>query len=256
MIFSMEADKKILNNLYSLYNYVARVYQQTICVSMNAFRVVYTNGSCWPNMVFSIEEIKFEEEQLDEICDFLAEKKMSPLILTAENEKLTKLFRTRNFMPVEQWTGMSVELNEPVKKKSLDKGYEIVAFKAGDDISQFTEAVSENLFKSNRLNNQLFQAMLLANKIEMIAAVVNNQIVGTAMIYYDENDIAGLYMVSSNKNYRERGVGTALVNYALNEIAAKEIKTCVLQSTRQAISLYQKAGFEKQSVINLFWKVK
>lgn len=252
----MDEGKVILDNLYSLYKYVAKISENTFSNRTNAFSIVYTYESYWPNMIFAIDENKFDEAELDEMCNILAKKKLFPLVIVSENEKLTKLFRVRNFMPVEQWTGMFIELIEPVREYSLSEDFELVTFKPGDDIGKFTETVSGNLFRSNKLDTQLFTSLLSGDRTEMLALFANDQIVGTTMIYYDENNTAGIYMVSANKDFRQKGVGTSLINKALIEIRKRGISHCVLQSTKQAISLYQKAGFEKKSVINLFWKVK
>ena len=252
----MEQGNAILENLYSLYSHVAEVSRNVSIITTDVFSIVHAQNSYWPNIVFSIDEKTYNEDTLEKMCKIISDNKLFPLVIATDNTNLTKLLRTKNFMPVEQWMGMIIELDTQKNEQTINNSYEMITYKKEDEIQQCIDIISECLFNNNKLDGQLFKSLLTHNRVELLAIRNESQTLGTTMIYYDENNLAGIYMVCTKPEHRGKGIGKILIKSAFKEICKRDIKTCVLHSTKQALSLYQKTGFEKKAPINLYWKVK
>ncbi len=69
----------------------------------------------------------------------------------------------------------------------------------------------------------------------------------------DSGNAIGLYNLATERPYRERGFGEALMRYAIRQaITRAGDKPLVLQSTRQGLRLYQRLGFRNVGRILVF----
>lgn len=82
---------------------------------------------------------------------------------------------------------------------------------------------------------------------------VDGRLVGTAALYQHE-EIAGVYVVGTLKEYRGRGIGTALTAAALNAGRERGLRTGSLQASRMGTPVYERMGFEEVARYRLFVK--
>ncbi|MEU1371549.1 GNAT family N-acetyltransferase [Streptomyces sp. NPDC005803] len=82
---------------------------------------------------------------------------------------------------------------------------------------------------------------------------VDGRLVGTAALYHHE-EIAGIYVVGTLKEYRGRGIGAALTAAALNEGRERGMRTGSLQASRMGTPVYERMGFEEVARYRLFMK--
>ena len=86
----------------------------------------------------------------------------------------------------------------------------------------------------------------LANHAENYCIAKDGEIVGFLSFYANRKDEAYLSMIAVDKGYRNMGLGTALLNFALNEISERGIpcfKLEVDKDNTSAIAFYRKHGF-------------
>ncbi|MFM9498973.1 GNAT family N-acetyltransferase [Streptomyces galilaeus] len=82
---------------------------------------------------------------------------------------------------------------------------------------------------------------------------VDGRLVGTAALYHHE-DIAGIYVVGTLKEFRGRGIGTALTAAALDAGRERGLRTGSLQASRMGTPVYERMGFEEVARYRLFMK--
>jgi len=66
-------------------------------------------------------------------------------------------------------------------------------------------------------------------------------------------ETAGIYDVNVIKEFRGRGIGTALVNTTLAQAKHLGYPTAVLSATGMGFNVYQRAGFREVGKLS-FWK--
>jgi GNAT superfamily N-acetyltransferase len=65
--------------------------------------------------------------------------------------------------------------------------------------------------------------------------------------------VSGLYGVEVLENWRNRGIGTALVDVAVRKARDLGFSTTVLSATRLGKGVYERVGFEEVCTLS-FWK--
>lgn len=252
----MNWDSTVIKNLFDLYSASEEVSSDVSILHTDSFKIIYSKNSCWPNIVYDLDKNNFNENSLAILCKLLVEKKFHSLIIGPDSNELIKLLRTSYILPINQWLCMYKELDKYRSLLFYEDAYTIIKMDTPDDITEWVNLVEESLFNGNKLNAAIFKNLMQANKVTLIAIRNDEKIIGATMIYWGEQHSAGIYMLCTKKEFRGRGVGKILLDYSFKEILNSKGKFCVLQSTNEAIILYDKMGFTKRDTINLYWKVK
>ncbi|KPI14368.1 GCN5-related N-acetyltransferase [Actinobacteria bacterium OK006] len=82
---------------------------------------------------------------------------------------------------------------------------------------------------------------------------VDGQLVGTAALY-NHDEVAGIYVVSTLKEFRGRGIGTELTAAALNAGREQGLRIGSLQASSMGVPVYERMGFEEVARYRLFMK--
>lgn len=83
-------------------------------------------------------------------------------------------------------------------------------------------------------------------KADHIIACFNDKVVGTIRIRYTESKIAKLERLAVLKEHRKIGVGKKILEYVINYLKEKGIKSLTLDSQYHAKGFYEKFGFEEE----------
>lgn len=65
-------------------------------------------------------------------------------------------------------------------------------------------------------------------------------------------EVAGVFFVDTDQDWRGRGIGTAMTAAALRDAARRGVRTAILDSSRLGLSVYRRLGFEAVSEITMF----
>jgi ribosomal protein S18 acetylase RimI-like enzyme len=139
------------------------------------------------------------------------------------------------------------------QKRISDQGISIVNTLA--EISEWTDTVSKILFESKPLSMNLFK-FLQNESADLLAIRIDQSIIGTSMIYYDEQGNAGIYMVAVDEKFRGMGFGKKIIRQCFELIIRRNISKCYLQATKMGFPLYKTLGFERTENYILYWKIK
>lgn len=107
-------------------------------------------------------------------------------------------------------------------------------------------------------NYNILKEELKAENSKYIVATIKDEIVGFAgiKIAYDQADIMNIV---TRKDYRNKGIGTLLLNELISickEFKANSIFLEVNEENKPAIKLYEKVGFESVSIRKNYYKDK
>ena len=77
-----------------------------------------------------------------------------------------------------------------------------------------------------------------------LVATIDNKIIATIRLREEPKNIAKLERLVVNKNYRKRGIGSSLVNYAVKQAKRKGFKRIWLQGQKRVYRTFEKVGFK------------
>ncbi len=82
------------------------------------------------------------------------------------------------------------------------------------------------------------------NNIRLLIYYYDGIPVSTIEMFPTDRSTIGLYNLATLTKHRGKGIGSAMMNYALNTAKALGYKTAVLQASKDGIGIYKKFGFE------------
>jgi ribosomal protein S18 acetylase RimI-like enzyme len=149
-----------------------------------------------------------------------------------------------------------VDLPEPV----LPEGYSIRAVRGLDEAAAVAEvhAASFDSTWTPELYRKVMQSPGYAAERELIVEAADGTFAAFTVTWHDEVNHTGLFEpVGTHANYRRRGLGKALVLFAMRKMAAEGMKyaTVVNEGTNEAARrLYKACGFKPWHLIDGFAK--
>lgn len=246
---SLGIDAKGINNLDYLY-YLAKSQNDKIdTVAIKGSRDSYfvarfINGVLYKyERNLSLEELK-QITKGKEIASFTLDDDIKSFAVKFDPKILLKCLdesTDRNLIPV--YYQLSQAENEKLKKKTLDIVYPTV--EELDIVSKIEKAS----IKYNSLELKDFLKMYNDSNYQLRVAKLDGEIVGFILIQItDELNITSLAV---KKEFRNFGVGTALLKWAENFALLKKLNVLSLEVNSKNLTaylLYEKFGFEKRRV--------
>lgn len=132
-----------------------------------------------------------------------------------------------------------------------------VKYKEVGTINEFIDAIRLRI--DVFIKEQGFQPGWEPDKDDKVSkhyiAIVDGEIVATARFRETSKDNIKMERMVIKKEYRNKGIGTALVGYMINEIIKLEPKRIWLRSQVQSQQFYEKCGFKAVSEPFDMWGV-
>ncbi|HSD05205.1 MAG TPA: GNAT family N-acetyltransferase [Nitrosopumilaceae archaeon] len=88
---------------------------------------------------------------------------------------------------------------------------------------------------------------IVRNSVSQIEYLVDSEHNASCVALYEKNSILGLYCLGTIPEYRKRGLGKSLINYALTQVKRKNLDFLMLETYEKdnLIEFYSNLGFEK-----------
>ena len=83
------------------------------------------------------------------------------------------------------------------------------------------------------------------NGIQLFSFRVKNQVAGTLEMFPSDKETVGLYSLATLAAFRGKGIGSAMMTFALNRAKSLGYRTAVLQASEDGIGIYRKLGFRE-----------
>lgn len=244
-------------NLHLLFKHIGSNHTLVNYTETDKYSSIQTMDSAWPNAIFNFNnDVLQNESEWQNLSSAIIDKKLPALCMVCSDGINSPLLKKYGFYTIEQWRLMSFDLDEnPAFRNSFLENYNFGLVKSEYDLNGWVDTVRNSLFQNKQLDKNIF-LFLSSSGSELIYIRKYNEIVGAAMVYYDQNETAGIYMVCINPEERGFGLGKALVIFTLEQIKKRKINKIVLQSTKAGLNLYLKTGFTASGICNLIYKIK
>jgi len=129
-----------------------------------------------------------------------------------------------------------------VKNDRELKIWEAISF-AGFEMPQDTRSQYNEFVKAFDISKNSPQKLFLA--------YWQGKQAGTALLFL-HGDTAGIYFVTTLTAFRSRGIALALVRRAVNYLQLLNYKYCILQSSKEGLSIYLRAGFKESCRVEVY----
>ena len=135
-------------------------------------------------------------------------------------------------LQIQKSDGIEISL---VKDDRELKIWEDVSF-AGFEMPQKTRRQYNEFVKSFDVSKNSQQKLFLTYWKGMPVA--------TALLFFN-GDAAGFYFITTLAAYRKRGIAMELVKSAIKYVQTSSYKYCILQSSKEGLNVYLRAGFKE-----------
>lgn len=241
-----------INNLHSLYKCIGTNKAIANIGINDNFSFIQSYNSVWPNTIYNFKNNCIEDEKIvKEISDNIIAKKLPELALVYHDTTNTKLLKTNGFYTIEQWILMELNLERNIEFEVSN--CQIVSTET--ELQSWLNVAQNVLFSNKRLDIKIFQH-LMQSKAQLFCIKQKNEVVGTTLAYVDEHNVAGIYMVCINEQYRGKSLAKQLMKFTLNYLQKNNINKIVLQSTKAGLGLYTNLLFKETGITNLIYKIK
>ncbi|MBN1414805.1 MAG: GNAT family N-acetyltransferase [Bacteroidales bacterium] len=244
----------IQNNLFGLYKTFAVTghYPQ---VQHPAYSWIHTDKSVFPGKVFQIDPGMNENALLD-LTTAIRNNEAPPFLIFRDDNApavFIENLKTQGFRQVMQWPGMAVRLHKNHNRimDSVD-GLTVKKIRKEKDIHDWTGIVELCLFNRERLDRKTLVELARSEKCSLYTGFMDGKAAGT-LLSFTQNQIMGLYMIATLPEFRRKGIAWQLTNTAMKDAADKGCTHAVLQSTKQGLSLYHRAGFQEYCNFAIYW---
>lgn len=88
---------------------------------------------------------------------------------------------------------------------------------------------------------------IVRNSVSQIEYLVDSDYNASCVALYEKNSILGLYCLGTIPEYRKKGLGKSLINYALNQVKRRSLDFLMLETYGRddLTEFYSNLGFEK-----------
>lgn len=242
-------------NHKALFEQLAKSKDLTKVYDRNGVYSVLANNNVYPKLTLGYNLNVFQEQSFDNYFQAIEKREASPFIIFQVDENtssIDSLLKRNGFRAIEEWTSMSIPLDNLPKENSGK--LQIVKVENEAQLQQWLKVVEQTMFNNTPIETGIFEQLMLDDNINLWLGYFDNQPVCTLLSLINSN-ILGLYMLSTPTEFRGKGFGKELMLNALHYGAEKGISNSVLQATRLGINMYRKIGFQENGKFQIYWKV-
>ena len=251
----------IQKNFISKISYFSK-YNNKIKISENDefLRV----DSMLPSDTFNICVLKYRKslEKYDIFCEMTEyfNKKSFPAAVWIwdDNSDAKEKMQKNGFALSEIETGMCIKTVEIVTKAYKHNNIEIRKVSSCEEMEDFSDVVASIFGETKESHYVREQYGILAKKkiytgTDMIFYVgyYNNEPVSCGTVYITVES-TGIYDVVVKEKHRNKGFGSSMFAYLMNEAKKNNTKYCVLQASSDGAGIYRKMGFVDVCSIDIY----
>lgn len=153
-------------------------------------------------------------------------------------------------------SGMAMNIDPSINQLKFADNIEIVPIKDLGLLKTWVNIVNTALFECELFSFEQFSELYMFDNTRFYLGLFDGHPASTCMTITTE-DIVTIEMVSTLKEFRKNGIGTAIVTAALQEMKNIGINTAILRAEKGAVNVYKRIGFEefyKKVVANYVFK--
>lgn len=237
----LQYSQKNIEELFSLIG----SFPFAVCENHPGYDVIKAERSVWPNLIYNP---RLNSKSLDALILEVQRGAVPGLVMLNPNDENLPHIEAFNKRGIRRgnWSAMSMDLSQFERTSSSDFKIDLAK-----DLSDWVELVEQCLMGDATLDLNIFQKLQQNEDTFLLECRVNNRLVSTSLLFLSE-DSAGIYLVSSHPDFRNKGLGTSMMLHALDLAKQKGAKFVHIQATQIAKGLYASIGFKELGQIDVF----
>jgi N-acetylglutamate synthase-like GNAT family acetyltransferase len=215
------------------------------------FEAVKSHVSKWPSAILNLEGITKELEQiLDQIegpdKGVTSLPNMIKCCPTKDHTSLLQIAKQRNYR-TGSWAAMTHSLST---LKPNDSALTIQEVTSEQDIELWTKIVATELLDDPEMDSKLFKALVNMEGFYFFLGFLQNKAVACSILFMHEN-VGGVYLVATDKDFRKRGFGSDITNVCLQKAKELGSERVHIQATDIGKNMYASLGFEEMGAVQV-----
>jgi GNAT superfamily N-acetyltransferase len=230
-----EARQDISGNLRAFYRHIGRgagiLYGERAGVE-----IVWNRGGGWPALMVGIPN----REAVRDLAQGMHCGELPPLLIVdAEVPELIQALEAQGLRRFRTWRGMHLD---PLNFRPAKAGDLLFRENGAGDLEDLRMLVNAALLGGLPMGTRITDAFLTSEAIDWMVGYHHGTAV-TAGVLCVEGGIGGLYLLATEREYRGRGYGSALLSELVRLALRKGVVSLVLHSSAMGENLYRQAGF-------------
>lgn len=186
-------------------------------------------------------------DAVDELINMIKDEEAPSGILvtpSAKPDNITQILSEKGFT-VDTDTGSCMAMDLDALKNQIESDHsniKVVRVENKETLKTWVGIVNTALFEGELFSFEQFYELFLLDNTYFYLGLYNGHPTSTCMFITD-GEIATVEMVSTLKEYRKKGIGTAVVTTALQELPQIGVKTAILRAEKEAVNVYRRIGF-------------
>lgn len=249
----MIEQKNITDNLYAFYKAIVGI-ENHIFEESSGLEAVLLPGKGWP--AYILGDIMPTHSELKEII-LKMESGDLPQFWIRQMDKcddFDQLALKYGIRPINKWLGMSMYIDIPFDLDSPSDDLIFERIDSHDDMESWVQRVNAELMTGRKITTEVFGALLKKQEFDFFQLRLENKVVSTLLMFYHK-DVAGIYLVSTEKECRGKGYGKFITSKAIDYSINKAYSNFVLHSTGLGEKVYSKLGFKHVCEYGIYWLV-
>lgn len=248
---------EIESNLYQFYEFTARRGDLEL-VKESDYSWVRNKSSAWPNWIFKLNpEQLMQEKFLENLAARIKNQEIPPYLITLEPEDAKEFYARAEKYGLRQimrWTGMAILKDEYFTAASGHVPPDIIQVRDQESLKDWLHVVNSALYSSNSLVTALLEKLYLEDPFKLYLGYENGAAVSTSLSF-EKSSVAGLYMIATLENHRQKGYGNALTRYAMEKCFQNKCECIILHASTMGEKVYRKIGFKEYCKFGILWMV-
>lgn len=198
-----------------------------------------------PAMIFNISfDSKDTDKKVNELIQNMTKGSLPQNMLItpcSKPEDLASTLVNTGFELDDASLCMVMDLDGRFKETPVDS-INIITVRDEDALKKWVDIINVALFGFEIMSFEQFSDIYSASNVCLMLATYDG-IPATVCMTITDSDIGTVEFVATLKEYRNKGLGTAVLKEALSDLQDKGIKSVTLRAAPDGISLYKKLGF-------------
>lgn len=242
------------DNIEELFKLIGKLPEHKFACTKN-YDFISASSSIWPNLLFNFKGALVNVEKiLDDIESLDNDLKLPNLLMTnpaKDNSLVIDRIKLRNYIS-SRWSAMTHFLNfDDIKLPILKIHLKIKLIDNKNDLLKWLEIVEIELMGKKKLDYNIFNYLLKEKKCYFYLGFWGMLPVATSFLFKGKTS-AGVYLVSTLKTYRKKGIGKNMTFICLKKAKELKCKKVDIQATDFGFQIYKSLGFINYGDINVF----
>ncbi|MCK4921336.1 MAG: GNAT family N-acetyltransferase [Bacteroidales bacterium] len=245
--------KTITGNLYAFYKAIVG-RENYIFEDSSGLEAVFLPDKAWP--AYILGNVSPSNPELEKI---ILKMKLGdlPQFWIRQMDKtddFDQLAIKSGIRPINKWLGMSLNIDVPFDIDSPSGDLIFERIDSPDKMDSWVQRVNSELMTSRKITTEVFVELLGRREFDFFQLKLGNKVVSTLLMFY-QKDVAGIYLVSTEKEFRGRGYGKFITSKAIDYSIKKAYSNFVLHSTGLGEKIYSRLGFKHVCEYGIYWLV-